>query len=127
MTPTQQFLVTLSVAGLGLASCKEEAATTQQNQAAMNAAPADSPATGAMANQPAVDEGAVPNAVNEALVTALRRHWDEGEIVEMLGFVSLFGFLNRWNDSMGTRLEPAAVAPGQQRLAGQGWTPGKHA
>ena len=40
----------------------------------------------------------------------------------MLGVISLFGFLNRWNDSMGTTLEPGAVALGQQQLAGQGWS-----
>ena len=75
----------------------------------------------------AVAASAVPNAVNEAISNQLRQHWDEGEIVEMLGVISLFGFLNRWNDSMGTHLEPGAVALGQQRLAGHGWTAGKHA
>jgi hypothetical protein len=34
-----------------------------------------------------------------------RNHWDEGEIVEILGVIALFGYLNRWNDSMGTSLE----------------------
>lgn len=75
----------------------------------------------------AVAASAVPNAVNDALSDALRAHWNEGEIVEILGVVSLFGFLNRWNDSMGTTLETGAVAAGQQHLAGQGWSPGKHA
>ncbi|OGX88719.1 carboxymuconolactone decarboxylase family protein [Hymenobacter glacialis] len=75
----------------------------------------------------AVAASAVPNAVNDELNDALRAHWNEGEIVEILGVVSLFGFLNRWNDSMGTTLEAGAVAAGQQHLAGQGWSPGKHA
>ncbi|OGX87141.1 peroxidase [Hymenobacter lapidarius] len=75
----------------------------------------------------AVAASAVPNAVNDELSDALRAHWNEGEIVEILGVVSLFGFLNRWNDSMGTTLESGAVAAGQQYLAGQGWSPGKHA
>ena len=75
----------------------------------------------------AVAASAVPNAVNEALSDVLRTHWNEGEIVEILGVVSLFGFLNRWNDSMGTTLEAGAVAAGQQHLTGQGWSPGKHA
>lgn len=47
--------------------------------------------------------------------------------MEILGVVSLFGFLNRWNDSMGTTLEAGAEAAGQQHLAGRGWAPGKHA
>jgi uncharacterized peroxidase-related enzyme len=75
----------------------------------------------------AVAASAVPNAVNGAISDNLRRHWNEGEIVEILGVVSLFGFLNRWNDSMGTTLEPGAVALGEQQLAARGWSPGKHA
>ena len=75
----------------------------------------------------AVAASAVPNAVNDELSNDLRAHWNAGEIVEILGVVSLFGFLNRWNDSMGTTLETGAVAAGQQHLAGQGWSPGKHA
>lgn len=75
----------------------------------------------------AVAASAVPNAVNDALGDALRAHWNEGEIVEILGVISLFGFLNRWNDSMGTTLEAGAAAAGQLHLAGQGWGPGKHA
>ena len=42
----------------------------------------------------------VPNAVDEELQARLRQHWDDGEIVELLGVISLFGLLNRWNDSM---------------------------
>ena len=30
----------------------------------------------------------------------LYEYWNEGEIVEMLGVISLFGYLNRWNDYM---------------------------
>ena len=75
----------------------------------------------------AVAASAVPNAVDATLSQRLHQHWTEGEIVEMLGVISLFGFLNRWNDSMGTALEPGAVALGQQQLAAHGWSVGKHA
>lgn len=51
----------------------------------------------------------VPNAVNAEIKQRLYQHWDEGEIVEMLGVISLFGYLNRWNDSMGTDIETGAV------------------
>jgi len=37
----------------------------------------------------------------------------------MLGFVALFGYLNRWNDSMGTQLEGGAVDAGNARLKGR--------
>ena len=68
----------------------------------------------------------VPNSVDQSISENLRQHWDEGEIVEILGVISLFGYLNRWNDSMGTSLEIPAQESGQQFLAGHGWTGGKH-
>ena len=43
-----------------------------------------------------------------------------------LVFISLFGFLNRWNDSMGTTLEADAIDTGEKYLANHGWTVGKH-
>ncbi len=57
----------------------------------------------------------------------VREHWDDGEIVEIRGVVSLFGFLNRWNDSMTTTLEEPAALDGERRLASTGRTQGKHA
>ena len=74
----------------------------------------------------AVAASAIPNSVDDAISENLRRYWDEGEIVEILGVIALFGFLNRWNDSMGTSLETPAQESGQQFLAGHGWTGGKH-
>lgn len=53
-------------------------------------------------------------------------NWNEGEIVEMLGVISLFGYLNRWNDSMGTTLEEDAIESGNQYLGKTGWEVGKH-
>ena len=41
-----------------------------------------------------------PNAVDDAIFAELQRHWTEGQIVEILGVVAMFGFLIRWNDSM---------------------------
>ncbi|ETN94777.1 carboxymuconolactone decarboxylase family protein [Zhouia amylolytica] len=68
----------------------------------------------------------IPNAVDESIKKELHRHWDEGEIVEMLGVISLFGYLNRWNDSMGTTLEEGAIESGNQYLGKHGWEVGKH-
>jgi len=68
----------------------------------------------------------VPNAVDEKIASNLRAHWDEGEIVEILGVVALFGFLNRWNDSMGTTLEDGAAEIGTRQLGQKGWSRGKH-
>ena len=68
----------------------------------------------------------VPNAVNADIKSRLYEHWDEGEIVEMLGVISLFGYLNRWNDSMGTDIEDDAVESGNQYLGKHGFEVGKH-
>jgi hypothetical protein len=41
--------------------------------------------------------------------------------------LALFGFLNRFNDTMATELESSPIAAGQRFLAARGWTVGKHA
>ena len=74
----------------------------------------------------AVAAATVPNAVDAGIQSQLRDHWDGGEIVEILGVVSLFGYLNRWNDSMATTLEEGAEESGLQWLADGGWERGKH-
>ncbi|TXK64319.1 carboxymuconolactone decarboxylase family protein [Alkalisalibacterium limincola] len=74
----------------------------------------------------ALAASAVPNAVDDAISARMREHWDEGEIVEILGVVSLFGYLNRWNDSMGTTLEDGAQQAGERWLGAGGWSAGKH-
>lgn len=68
----------------------------------------------------------VPNTVDDNLNTRLKKYWDEGEIVEILGVISLFGFLNRWNDSMGTTIEEGAIESGNKYLKKYGWNVGKH-
>ena len=68
----------------------------------------------------------VPNGVDENIKENLKRHWDDGEIVEILGVIALFGFLNRWNDSMGTTMELGAVESGEKLLKKSGWSVGKH-
>jgi uncharacterized peroxidase-related enzyme len=71
------------------------------------------------------DASLVPNEVTPARFEDLRRHWDEGQIVEMLAVVGLFGFLNRWNDTMATTLEDAPSAFAAARY-GAHWEAGKH-
>ncbi len=74
----------------------------------------------------AVAASSVPNAVDDTIADNLRAHWDEGEIVEIAGVVSLFGYLNRWNDSMGTQLESPAADDGENYLGKNNWEIGKH-
>lgn len=72
------------------------------------------------------DASLVPNEVTPARFEEVREHWDDGQIVEILAVVGLFGFLNRWNDTMATDLEeiPATFATARY---GDRWEPGKHA
>ncbi|MFK7806332.1 MAG: carboxymuconolactone decarboxylase family protein [Saprospiraceae bacterium] len=74
----------------------------------------------------AIAASQVPNAVTDELAEEMRKHWDEGEIVEIMGVVALFGYLNRWNDSMGTQLEEPAAEDGEKLLGKKGWNRGKH-
>jgi uncharacterized peroxidase-related enzyme len=74
----------------------------------------------------AVAASTIPNGVDEEIQKNLHEHWDDGEIVEILGVVALFGYLNRWNDSMATTLEEGAVESAQQWLTSDGWERGKH-
>ena len=72
------------------------------------------------------DASIVPNAVTPAHFEDLREHWDDGEIVELLAVVGLFGFLNRWNDTMATDLEEIPTVIAGRTIGPYGWTPGKH-
>jgi alkylhydroperoxidase family enzyme len=74
----------------------------------------------------ALAAGSVPNAVDAELMDRMKKFWTEEQIVQILGAVSLYGFLNRWNDSMATDLEASPSAMGDRVLARGGWTGGKH-
>ncbi len=76
----------------------------------------------------------IPNSVNDDIAERMRLHWTEGEIVEIMGVIALFGYLNRWNDSMGTEMEDGAMESGekylesnlQSNLLKRDWSVGKH-
>jgi uncharacterized peroxidase-related enzyme len=74
----------------------------------------------------AVAGASVPNAVADEMFANLRKHWDEEQIVEIIGAIATFGFLNRWNDTLATPLEDEPIAVGEKFLASHGWSPGKH-
>jgi uncharacterized peroxidase-related enzyme len=68
-----------------------------------------------------------PAQATQADFDALYNYYDEGQVVEIVASIALFGFLNRWNDTMATEIEelPAGVA---QATLGEsfGWEAGKH-
>ena len=70
--------------------------------------------------------GAVPNAVSDADFDDLKKHFDDTRIVELVAVIAMYGFLNRWNDTLATELESAPLAFGRAHLAEQGWSPEKH-
>ena len=74
----------------------------------------------------AMAAGDLHNAVAAELFERLREHWSEDQIVQILGAVCLYGFLNRWNDSMATDLEDAPKEMAERVLSKGGWTGGKH-
>ena len=74
----------------------------------------------------ALAAGSVPNAVDADVMARMREHWNEDQIVQILGAVCLYGFLNRWNDSMATELEDAPRAMGERVLAQGGWDGKRH-
>jgi uncharacterized peroxidase-related enzyme len=74
----------------------------------------------------AVAGSVIPNGVDDTIAEKMRQYWNEGEIVEIMGVIALFGYLNRWNDSMGTELEPPAIESGEKLLHQYQWNAGKH-
>lgn len=68
-----------------------------------------------------------PSQATEAHFDELAKHFDEAEIVEIVATVALFGFLNRWNDTMATELEELPITVAAATIGGKfGWEPGKH-
>ncbi len=72
------------------------------------------------------DMGYVPNQVTQQHFDDLRQWFTDEQIVEMVAAVSMFGFWNRWNDTMATDLEAPITKVADALLAGRGWTAGKH-
>lgn len=69
----------------------------------------------------------LPNAATDEHFEALAEHFSTEQIVQIVAVISLFGFLNRWNDTMATTLEATPSAFAFDHLVDQGWVPGKHA
>jgi len=68
-----------------------------------------------------------PNAARQEDFDRLAAHFSESEIVEIVASIALFGFLNRWNDTMATTLEPLPSSRAAELIGDTGWDVGKHA
>ena len=69
----------------------------------------------------------VPNVASAADFAELKHHFDDGQVVEIVATIALFGYLNRWNDTMATTLETKAIDVAGRAIGNVGWVPGKHA
>ncbi|MDJ0919517.1 MAG: peroxidase-related enzyme [Henriciella sp.] len=54
----------------------------------------------------AIKAGVVPNATTDADFDRLKAYFSDNQIVEIVAVIAMFGFLNRWNTTLGTALEP---------------------
>ncbi len=67
----------------------------------------------------------VPVNVSPELEQSLKDSWNEVDILEIMSVIALFGYLNRWNDVMGTSLEKDAKDSAESLLSSH-WKIGKH-
>lgn len=68
----------------------------------------------------------VPNETSAEDFAELRRYFNDGQIVEIVASIALFGYLNRWNDTMATDLEDHPGRVAERAIAPVGWQAGKH-
>ena len=67
-----------------------------------------------------------PNGATQAHFDALQGHFSDAEICEIVAVIAIFGFLNRWNDTLATELEDSPLAYAESHLVGNGWKPERH-
>jgi uncharacterized peroxidase-related enzyme len=68
----------------------------------------------------------IPNEASSEDFDELAKHFDDGQIVEIVASIALFGYLNRWNDTMATDLEDHPHEVAVRTIGAVGWEPGKH-
>jgi uncharacterized peroxidase-related enzyme len=66
--------------------------------------------------------GKTPNQSTQKHFDNLREHFSKKEIIDIVSVISLFGFLNRWNDTMGTSLEDVPDNFVENKLKPLGWS-----
>ena len=74
----------------------------------------------------ALAAGSVPNESGSRHFERLRKHFTERQIVQIVGVIAVFGFLNRWNDTLATELEAMPKEFAATALGGIDWRVGKH-
>ena len=74
----------------------------------------------------AFNAASVPNTATDEHFTELRKHFDDNQIAGIVAAISMFGFLNRWHDTVATELEDEPLEFASRVLSPAGWEVGKH-
>ena len=65
--------------------------------------------------------GVTPNASKKDHFVELQKHFNDEAIIDIVAVIALFGFLNRWNDTLGTVLEDVPKEFVEEELQPLGW------
>ncbi len=74
----------------------------------------------------ALHAGMNPNAVEPEHMKTLQQYFSDKQCIEVVAVISMFGFLNRWNDTMATTLEEIPLSFASNKLVHSGWDVSKH-
>lgn len=74
----------------------------------------------------ALAAGTQPNAATDDHFRRLEKHFSRQQIMEIMGVIGLFGFLNRWNDTLATELEDKPLSFAADIYSKDVWEPGRH-
>ena len=66
--------------------------------------------------------GRTPNESNVEHFNELKKYFSDDQIIDIVSVISMFGFLNRWNDTLGTKLEDIPKDFVEQKLKPLGWS-----
>ena len=65
--------------------------------------------------------GKVPNMSTKKHFDNLKQYFSKKQIIDIVAVISLFGYLNRWNDTLGTELEDIPEDFVEKQLKPLGW------
>ena len=66
--------------------------------------------------------GRTPNESNQEHFNELKKYFSHDQIIDIVSVISMFGFLNRWNDTLGTKLEDIPKDFVEEKLKPLGWS-----
>ncbi len=65
--------------------------------------------------------GKIPNEAKKEHFEKLDKYYNQSQIIVIVSVISLFGFLNRWNDTFGTQIEKIPGDFVNNELTPKGW------